>query len=76
MTNAYDPVIKKLEGVRISKDIESCITESEIVITATEWTDFSDISGNLLKGKRVLDLRRILYPEKYGVELGIRVGKN
>ena len=74
--NAYDPVIKKLDGVRICEDLKSCITESDIVITATEWRDFSDIPGNLLKGKRVLDLRRVLDPEKYEVEFGVGLGKN
>ena len=74
--NAYDPVIKKLDGVRVCDDLESCISESDIVITATEWKDFSDIPRNLLKGKRVLDLRRILDPEKYEIDFGVGLGKN
>ena len=74
--NAYDPVIKKLDGVRVCEDLESCISESDIVITATEWKDFSDIPRNLLNGKRVLDLRRILDPEKYEIDFGVGLGKN
>lgn len=74
--NAYDPVIKKLDGVRVCDDLESCISESDIVITATEWKDFSDIPRNLLNGKRVLDLRRILDPEKYEIDFGVGLGKN
>ena len=74
--NAYDPVIKKLDGVRVCEDLESCISESDIVISATEWKDFSDIPRNLLNGKRVLDLRRILDPEKYEIDFGVGLGKN
>ena len=74
--NAYDPVIKKLEGVRVCEDLDSCIKESDIVITATEWKDFADIPINLLKGKKVLDLRRILDSRKYEIDFGVGLGKN
>ena len=74
--NAYDPVIKGLDGVNICKDIRTCIDESEIVITATEWRDFADIPPEMFEGKTVLDFRRILDPEKYNIKMGVGLGKN
>lgn len=74
--NAYDPVIKELDGVNICKDVQTCIEGSDIVVTATEWKDFADISPEMLEGKVVLDFRRILDPEKYDIKMGVGLGKN
>ena len=74
--NAYDPVIKNLEGVNICKDMQTCISESDIVVTATEWRDFANMPIKMLEGKTVLDFRRILNPEKYDVKMGVGLGKN
>lgn len=73
--NAYDPVIKKLDGVNICNDINSCIKESDIVITATEWKDFAEIPPETLKDKQVLDFRRLLDPDKYDIKIGVGLGK-
>ena len=74
--NAYDPIIKNLEGVNICKDMQTCIGESDIVVTATEWKDFANIPIKMLEGKTVLDFRRILDPEKYNIKMGVGLGKN
>ena len=74
--NAYDPVIKNLEGVNICKDMQTCISESDIVVTATEWRDFANMPIKMLEGKTVLDFRRILDPEKYDIKMGVGLGKN
>ena len=73
--NAYDPVVKKLDGVNICKDMQTCIGKSDIVVTATEWRDFADIPPEMLEGKTVLDFRRILDPEKYNIKMGVGLGK-
>ena len=46
------------------------------MITATEWKDFSDMDTSILKGKKVLDLRRIFDPKKVEIALGVGIGKN
>ena len=74
--NAYDPIIKNLEGVNICKDMQTCIGESDIVVTATEWRDFANMPIKMLEGKTVLDFRRILDPEKYDIKMGVGLGKN
>lgn len=74
--NAYDPVIKKLDVVNICNDMNICITESDIVITATEWKDFSKITLKSLEGKQVLDFRRLLDPEKYDIKMGVGLGES
>lgn len=74
--NAYDPVIKKLEGVNICENMHTCIIESDIVITATEWKEFTDLHPKVLNGKLVLDFRRILDPDKYKIKIGVGLGKN
>lgn len=74
--NAYDPVIKELDGVNICQDIQTCIKDSDVVVTATEWKDFADIPPEMLEGKVVLDFRRILDPEKYDIKMGVGLGKN
>ena len=76
IVNAYDPAVKAAKGVTISSDLQNCITSSEIVITATEWKDFSNLDPELLKGKRVFDLRRILDPDEVDITMGVGIGKN
>ena len=74
--NAYDPVIKKLEGVNICEEMQTCIGKSDIVITATEWKEFAELPPKILEGKLVLDFRRILDPNKYKIKVGVGLGKN
>ncbi len=73
---AYDPVVRNISNVDISDNIKDCISSSEIVITATEWKDFSDMDTSILKGKKVFDLRRIFDPKKVEIALGVGIGKN
>ncbi len=73
---AYDPVVRKLNGVELYNDLNECISESEIVITATEWKVFSDIDPLLLKGKKVFDFRRVFDPKKIELTMGVGIGKN
>ncbi|MEM4138555.1 MAG: nucleotide sugar dehydrogenase, partial [Sulfolobaceae archaeon] len=58
---AYDPKART-ELVRMSQSKEECIREAEGVIIATEWHEFYGIE-DLLKGKYVVDGRRVLRKE-------------
>ena len=73
---AYDPVIRKLDNIEIFNDLDDCISDSEIVITATEWKTFSDIDQSLLEGKKVFDLRRVFDPQTVEITMGVGIGKN
>ena len=73
---AFDPIVKKANGVEIYSDLNQCISQSEIVITATEWKNFSDISPSLLKEKKIFDLRRVFDPDKVEITMGVGIGKN
>ena len=76
IVRAFDPIVKKANGVEIYSDLNQCISQSEIVITATEWKNFSDISPSLLKEKKIFDLRRIFDPDKVEITMGVGIGKN
>ena len=76
IVKAYDPVVQKIGNIDLFNDLNECITASQIVITATEWKDFSDISPSLLKGKKVFDLRRVFDPKKVELTMGVGIGKN
>ena len=58
---AYDPKART-DLVRMTKTKEECIRDSEAVIIATEWQEFYGIE-DLLKGKYVVDGRRVLRKE-------------
>lgn len=73
---AYDPVVRYRDGTDIVPDLRKCISSSEVVVTATEWKDFSDIDPSLLKGKRVFDFRRIFDPNRVELTMGVGIGKD
>jgi UDPglucose 6-dehydrogenase len=73
---AYDPVVRNFGSVDISDNMKDCISSSEIVITATEWGEFSQINPSIFKGKKVFDLRRILDPATVEIVMGVGIGKN
>ena len=73
---AYDPVVRNIGSTDISDDLNGCISTSEIVITATEWSEFSKIDPSILKDKKVFDLRRVLDPKKVELTMGVGIGKN
>lgn len=73
---AYDPIVHKFANIDISDDLVDCISSSEIVITATEWSEFSRIDPSILKNKKVFDLRRVLDPKKVDITMGVGIGKN
>ena len=58
---AYDPKART-DLVRMAKTKEECIRDSEAVVIATEWQEFYGIE-DLLKGKYVVDGRRVLRKE-------------
>ena len=76
IVRTYDPVVRKIDGIDLSEDLSKCISTSEIIITATEWKEFSKIDPSLLKDKKVFDLRRIFDPNKVEITMGVGIGKN
>lgn len=73
---AYDPVIKNVQNVKICDDLDKCIALSEIIITATEWKEFSVIDPGKLSGKILFDLRRVFDPNIVDLKMGVGIGKN
>ncbi|MGP6221078.1 UDP-glucose dehydrogenase family protein [Caldiplasma sukawensis] len=73
---AYDPVVRNIKDVNICENMEECIDYSEIVVTSTEWSQFSNIKGEMLKEKMVFDLRRILDPKTIDLMMGVGIGKD
>ena len=73
---AYDPVVQNLDGIELCNNLNECISKSEIVITATEWKNFSEINPSLLMGKKIFDLRRVFDPKKVELTMGVGIGKN
>jgi len=73
---AYDPIVKNLKSVNICENMEDCIKESEIIVTSTEWSEFSKINIDKLKGKKVFDLRRVLEQKNINIIMGVGIGKN
>ena len=73
---AYDPVVHYIGGIDLCDDLSKCILDADIVITATEWGEFSKIDPSILRGKKVFDLRRVLDPNKVELTMGVGIGKN
>lgn len=76
IVRAYDPVVWAVKGIELFHDLRECISASEIVITATEWKDFSDMDTSILKGKKVFDLRRVFVPKEVILTMGVGIGKD
>ena len=76
IVKAYDPIVRKTANVDVSDDLGECISNSDIVITATEWKNFSSVDPSILKGKKVFDLRRVFDPSKVEITMGVGIGKN
>lgn len=74
--STFDPVVRNIDSIDFSDDLNKCISTSEIVITATEWKEFSVIDPSFLKGKKVFDLRRVYDPNKVEITMGVGNGKN
>ena len=72
IVNYYDPtgeknVFKKIKNVTFSKDINSAIHNSDLVIIHTEWNDFKSINfKSMIKRKNfiIYDMRNIYSPSK------------
>lgn len=73
---AYDPVVKRYNGIIHMRNVEECMEKCNIVITATEWEEFSRIDPSLFKGKMVFDLRRILSINASDIAMGVGIGKD
>lgn len=54
----YDPVVRNLEGVRVANTIEEAVSDSDVVMVATEWEMFRE--ADLSKARYLIDLRGIL----------------
>ena len=68
--------MKNTDLMEICNDIDQCISFSEIIITATEWNLFKDLTKEELSGKKVFDFRRILNLENSEITMGVGIGKN
>jgi UDPglucose 6-dehydrogenase len=70
--NYFDPTgekneFKKLKNVNFSKDINSAIRDSDLIIIHTEWNDFKSLNYKKLSNKKnfiIYDMRNILPPDK------------
>lgn len=76
IVKGFDPVVKNTDLMEICNDIDQCISFSEIIITATEWNLFKDLTKEELSGKKVFDFRRILNLENSEITMGVGIGKN
>lgn len=76
IVKAYDPVVRNIKDVNVCEDMEECLDHSEIVITSTEWNEFSNINEKILKEKMVFDLRRILDQKVIDLRMGVGIGKD
>ena len=65
-----------IKDVNVCEDMEECLDHSEIVITSTEWNEFSNINEKILKEKMVFDLRRILDQKVIDLRMGVGIGKD
>ncbi len=74
--SVYDPVVKNYGGVDICNTMEECISSADIVVTATEWKEFTDIEPGMLANKKIFDLRRVFDNHKVNVTMGVGIGKN
>ena len=72
LINYFDPTGEKKEfekkkNVNFSKDINSAIKNSDLIIIHTEWNDFKSINFKkivLNKKFRIFDMRNIYTPKK------------
>jgi UDPglucose 6-dehydrogenase len=69
IVNAYDLAVKAVKGVTISSHIVECITPSKIVITSTEWKDFSNLDPEPLNERKVFGLGRVFDPENTNIAM-------
>ena len=77
--NYYDPTgeknaFKKLKKVKFSKNIESALKDSDLIIIHTEWNDFKALDfKKLVSNKKfiIFDMRNI-YSTKKMKELNIK----
>ena len=72
----YDPVVKNYGDLNICTNMEKCVSAADIVVTATEWKEFTNLDPELLADKVVFDLRRVLDPNKVKLTMGVGIGKN
>ena len=72
LVNYFDPTgekkeLKKLKNVNYSKDINSAIKKSDLIIVHTEWNDFKSINfKKIAQSKKfaIFDMRNIYSPIK------------
>jgi UDPglucose 6-dehydrogenase len=72
LINYFDPTgekneFKKLKNVNFSRDINSAIIDSDLIIIHTEWNDFKTINFKKVvqnKKFKIFDMRNIYSPIK------------
>ncbi len=70
----YDPVVKeKIENAYKCNTAEECIEKNENIVIATEWPIFKEYE-KMVENKIVIDLRRIMDPEKIKNYRGVGLG--
>jgi UDPglucose 6-dehydrogenase len=69
---AFDPVVSNVDDVKVAKSVEEC-SVADCIVIASEWKDYKSLSL-YEKGKKVVDLRRIvdlgIYPGVKGIGVG------
>ena len=64
--NVYDPLIEKeINGTTKCFSVKECAKKSDIIVVATEWPEFEQISGKSIGNKPVVDAKRILKPDLF-----------
>lgn len=72
----FDPTVGvDIEGIEISKSIEECCTNADVIVIATDWKLFKDLNPYQIKklasGNSVIDARNMLDSQKW-IEAGFR----
>ena len=66
---AFDPEVKSISNakIKIAKNLEECVTNSEIILLLTEWNEFKEINPDIfskkVKMKVIFDTRNVLNKE-------------
>ena len=72
--SAFDPVAmgqakKILKDIEFTKDLKSCLKDSDALVILTEWNEFRSLSPSkllgVMKGNKLIDLRNALNPNNF-----------
>lgn len=67
--SAFDPIVKNATSIKIEPSAESCMSNSDLSIVATEWEEFKGLTAN----ERVIlvDLRGIIKQDNTSMTVGL-----